>query len=228
MVRSCIPPLAAAEPLEKSMIGFREDAPIEEIVAVMDDATLLALAASLTKQIAKAAIREFGSIGAAVAAPVSRLIEAGLDPKAANRVKAIEAAIHRVLRGEIKARDTLCSQAAVLGYLRGTMAFDGVEQFRVLFLDKRNHLIADEVHQTGTVDHTPVYPREIAKRALQLEVSGVVLAHNHPSGDPTPSHSDIQMTKQIVEALKVIGINVLDHLIIGRDGYQSLKQLGYM
>src|SRR5262249_21206057 len=123
---------------------------------------------------------------------------------------------------------TLCSQAAVLGYLRGTMAFGGVEQFRILFVDKRNHLIADEVHQTGTIDHTPVYPREIAKRALQLEASGIIMAHNHPSGDPTPSHADIQMTKSIVEALKVLGINVLDHLIVGRDGHRSLKQMKHM
>ena len=109
--------------------GFHEDAPIEEIVAVMDDTQLLALAASLTKTLAKAAIREFGSLDAAVAAPVSRLLAVGLNVAAANRVKAIEAAVHRVLRGEIKARDTLCSEAAVLGYLRGTMAFEGVEQF---------------------------------------------------------------------------------------------------
>jgi len=211
-----------------SLIGFAEDAPVEDIAAVLDDAGVLSLAASISKSRAKAVLLEFGSLGAAVAAPMSRLLGIGLDAKAANRVKAIEAAVHRVLRNEIKGRDALSSAPAVLAYLRGSMAFEGIEQFRVLFLDKRNHLIADEVHQTGTIDHTPVYPREVAKRALQLEAAAIIIAHNHPSGDPTPSHADIQVTKTIVEALKVLGINVLDHIIVGRDGHHSLRELGYL
>ena len=113
-------------------------------------------------------------------------------------------------------------------YLYSAMAFEPVEQFRVLFLDKRNRLIADEVMNRGTVDHTPVYPRELVKRGLELNATAMVLAHNHPSGDPTPSRADIDMTKVIVESCKPIGIAVHDHIIIGRDDSRSLKQSGFM
>ena len=105
------------------------------------------------------------------------------------------------------------------------MAFADKEQFRILFLDKRNRLIADEVQQTGTVDHTPVYPREVVKRALELSATAIILVHNHPSGDPTPSHADIEMTKAIVEVAKPLGIAVHDHMIVGKDGHASLKGL---
>ncbi len=101
------------------------------------------------------------------------------------------------------------------------MAHENREQFRVLFLDKKNALIADEVHQTGTVDHTPVYPREVARRALELAATAIILVHNHPSGDPTPSRADIDMTRQVVEAAKALNIVVHDHIIIGRDGTQA-------
>ena len=105
------------------------------------------------------------------------------------------------------------------------MAFENKEQFRVLFLDKRNQLIADEVQQTGTVDHTPVYPREVVKRALELSATAIILVHNHPSGDPTPSRADIEMTKAIIEVAKPLGIAVHDHLIVGKQGHASLKGL---
>ena len=105
------------------------------------------------------------------------------------------------------------------------MGFESKEHFRILFLDKGNHLIADEQHQTGTVDHTPVYPREVVKRALELSATAVILVHNHPSGDPTPSRTDIEMTKAIVEVARPLGIAVHDHLIVGKDRHASLKAL---
>ena len=105
------------------------------------------------------------------------------------------------------------------------MAYEAIEQFRILFLDKKNMLIADEVQQSGTVDHTPVYPREVVKRALELSATAIILVHNHPSGDPTPSRADIQMTKSIVDIAKPLGITVHDHIIVGKNGHASLKGL---
>ena len=119
----------------------------------------------------------------------------------------------------------LSSWSSVLDYCRGAMAFDDKEQFRILFLDKRNHLIADEVQQEGTVDHTPVYPREVVKRALELSATAIVLVHNHPSGDPTPSRADIQMTQSIIEIAKPLGVEVHDHIIVGKEGHTSFKGL---
>jgi DNA repair protein RadC len=114
----------------------------------------------------------------------------------------------------------------VLAYLRSAMAFENREQFRILFLDRRNKLIADEVQTRGTVDHTPVYTREVMKRALELSASALILAHNHPSGDPTPSKADIDMTKQIVQVAMQLGMTVHDHIILGRDGHLSMKSVG--
>ena len=123
-------------------------------------------------------------------------------------------------------RPVLDSWSAVLDYCRAAMAFQSIEQFRVLFLDKRNRIIADEVQQEGTVDHTPVYVREIIKRALELSATAIILVHNHPSGDPTPSRADIEMTKQIVESAKNLGITIHDHIIVGTDGHASFRGLG--
>jgi DNA repair protein RadC len=119
----------------------------------------------------------------------------------------------------------LSSWSAVIDYCRSAMAFADKEQLRILFLDKRNQLIADEVQQIGTVDHTPVYPREIVKRALELSATALVLVHNHPSGDPTPSRTDIQMTKAIIDVTRPLGIEVHDHIIVAKDGHASLKGL---
>jgi DNA repair protein RadC len=135
----------------------------------------------------------------------------------------VQAAANRLARGEVKKRTALSSWTAVLDYCRTTMAFADKEQFRVLFLDKRNQVIADELQQTGTVDHTPVYPREVIKRALELSATALILVHNHPSGDPTPSRADIQMTQAIVEIAKPLGISVHDHIIVGKDGHTSFK-----
>jgi DNA repair protein RadC len=113
----------------------------------------------------------------------------------------------------------------VIDYCRTSMAFETIEQFRILFLDKKNALIADEVQQTGTVDHTPVYPREVVRRALELSATAIILVHNHPSGDPTPSRADIDMTRTVIDTAKPLGIAVHDHIIIGKNGHASLKGL---
>ena len=130
-----------------------------------------------------------------------------------------------MLRGEIRGRDVLSSWNQVIDYCQTAMAFEEREQFRILFLDKKNVLIADEVQQTGTVDHTPVYPREVIRRALELSSTAIILVHNHPSGDPTPSRADIEMTRTIMETARPLGISVHDHIIIGRKGVASMKSL---
>jgi DNA repair protein RadC len=177
------------------------------------------------KPLAKDILRRFGSFAEAVAAPPNRLTEVpGVTPQVVTEIKIVEASARRFLQGELKRQPLLSSWKAVTEYLRAAMAFDTHEQFRILFLDKRNRLIADEVQQRGTVDHTPVYVREVLKRALELSATAIILAHNHPSGDPTPSRADITMTKEIVEAAGKIGIVVHDHVIVGKDGHLSLKE----
>ncbi|WP_296520055.1 DNA repair protein RadC [Rhodoplanes sp.] len=178
------------------------------------------------KPLAKALIARFGSFAEAVAAPPQRLAEVpGLGEAAITEIKIVQAAAQRIARGEVKRRTVLSSWSAVLDYCRTAMAFADKEQFRILFLDKRNQLIADEVQQVGTVDHTPVYPREVVKRALELSATAVILVHNHPSGDPTPSRADIQMTQAILDVAKPLGIAVHDHIIVGKDGHASFKGL---
>jgi DNA repair protein RadC len=169
------------------------------------------------KPLAKALIAKFGSFGEVVSAPRQRLREIdGLGEAAIAEIKIVQAAAGRLARGQAKKRTVLSSWSAVLDYCRTTMAFGDKEQFRIIFLDKRNQIIADEVQQTGTVDHTPVYPREVVKRGLELSATALILVHNHPSGDPTPSRADIQMTQAIVEIAKPLGISVHDHIIVGR------------
>ncbi|HEY2136732.1 MAG TPA: DNA repair protein RadC [Xanthobacteraceae bacterium] len=176
------------------------------------------------KPLAKELLARFGSFADVVAAPPARLKELkGVGEAVIAELKIVHAAANRFARDEVKRRPALSSWSAVLDYCRTAQAFAEVEQFRILFLDKRNQLIADEVQQKGTVDHTPVYPREVVKRALELSATAVVLVHNHPSGDPTPSRADIQMTQQIVDIAKPLGIAVHDHIIVGKDGHASLK-----
>jgi DNA repair protein RadC len=178
------------------------------------------------KPLAKTLIAKFGSFTDVVAASPERLKEVkGVGDATIATLKVVHAAANRFARGEVKRRPALSSWSAVLDYCRTAQAFADVEQFRILFLDKRNHLIADEVQQKGTVDHTPVYPREVVKRALELSATAVVLVHNHPSGDPTPSRADIQMTQTIVDIAKPLGIAVHDHIIVGKDGHASLRGL---
>ena len=176
------------------------------------------------KPLAKALIQAFGSFAETVYAPDARLREiGGLGEAAITEIKLIAAASNRVAKGQLKQRTVLSSWSAVIDYCRTAMAFADKEQFRILFLDKRNQLIADEVQQIGTVDHTPVYPREVVKRALELSATAIIMVHNHPSGDPTPSQADIQMTKAVIEVSKPLGIAVHDHIIVGKHGHASLK-----
>jgi DNA repair protein RadC len=178
------------------------------------------------KPLAKALLEKFGSFAEVISAPEARLAEVkGLGASCITEFKIVQAAANRLLRGAVKKRPPLSSWSSVLDYCRGTQAFDDRERFRVLFLDKRNQLIADEVQQTGTVDHTPVYPREVVKRAPELSAGAVILVHNHPSGDPTPSRADIQMTLQIIAVASPLGIAVHDHIIVGKEGHASLKGL---
>jgi DNA repair protein RadC len=182
-----------------------------------------------TKPIAKALLARFGSLPEVFGAPAHLLSEVdGIGESAASDLKVIAAVAQRMLKGQIKGRQVLASWQAVIDYCHAAMAFETREIFRILFLDKKNALIADEVQQVGTVDHTPVYPREVVRRALELSATAVILVHNHPSGDPTPSRADIDMTRTIVDTAKSLGIIVHDHIIIGKSGHASLKGLQLM
>lgn len=180
-----------------------------------------------TKPVAKALLKRFGSLSEILGAPRERLKEVGgVGDRVVDELKLIKALSERTAGEAVRKRPVLASWPALLDYCHAAMAYEEREQFRVLFLDKKNALIADEVQQTGTVDHTPVYPREVIRRALELSATAIILVHNHPSGDPTPSRADIQMTKTIIEVGKPLGIAVHDHLIIGREGHASFKGMG--
>lgn len=180
-----------------------------------------------TKPIAKQLLARFGTFAEVLSAEPERLMEInGVGEAVATEIKIVHAAALRLMKGQVVNRPVLPSWNAVLDYVRAAMAFADIEQFRILFLDRKNQLIADEVQQHGTVDHTPVYPREVVKRALELSASAIVLVHNHPSGDPTPSMSDIDMTKKIMDAGTRLGIAVHDHVIVGRNGHVSFRSLG--
>ncbi|MFO1172559.1 MAG: DNA repair protein RadC [Hyphomicrobiaceae bacterium] len=182
-----------------------------------------------TKPLAKALIKRFGTFAEVISAPPEQLGEiSGVGEAVIAELVLIKAAALRLAKGQVINRQVLGSWDDVIGYCRAAMAFAAREEFRILFLDKRNRLIADEVQQRGTVDHTPVYVREVVKRALELSSTAIILVHNHPSGDPKPSRADIDMTKQIVTSAKSLGIIVHDHIIIGRDGHESLKAMGVM
>ncbi|HKY19390.1 MAG TPA: DNA repair protein RadC [Rhizomicrobium sp.] len=182
-----------------------------------------------TKPLAKALLARFGSFAEVIAAPRARLLEVeGVGESVASHLKIVEAAAHRLSKTGVIGRPALSSWAALLDYCTAAMARAANEEFRVLFLDRKNILIADEVQHRGTVDHTPVYPREIVKRALELSASAIILVHNHPSGDPAPSKADILMTREVVGAAKALSIAVHDHLVIGRGGHASFKSLGLL
>ena len=181
------------------------------------------------KPLAKQMIARFGSFAEVIAAPRERLLEVeGIGENVAVQLKVIEAAALRLSKARLIGRPALSSWQALLDYCTAAMARSIREEFRVLFLDRKNVLIADEVQSAGTIDHTPVYPREIVKRALELNASALILVHNHPSGDPTPSRADIEMTRSIAAAAKPLGIAVHDHVIVGRSGHASFKSLGLL
>lgn len=180
-----------------------------------------------TKPIAKDLIQRFGNLAEVVAAPVGQLNEVnGVGPATARDLKLLHQVSVRVGQKSVLNRPVLSSWSALLDYCRSAMQFETKEQFRVLFLDKKNCLMADEIVAKGTVDRAPVYPREIVRRALHHEATAVILVHNHPSGDPPPSPQDINLTETIVETLSGIDVVVHDHLIVGRQDVASFKLLG--
>ncbi|HVZ27099.1 MAG TPA: DNA repair protein RadC [Rhizomicrobium sp.] len=182
-----------------------------------------------TKPLAKALIARFGSFAEVIAAKRERLLEVdGAGEAVVNQLKVIEAAAQRLAKGRVIGRPALSSWQALLDYCMAAMARSQNEEFRVLFLDRKNVLVADEVQSKGTVDHTPVYPREIVRRALEHGASAIILVHNHPSGDPTPSRADIDLTREVAAAAKALKIAVHDHLVIGRSGHVSFKSLGLL
>ncbi len=179
------------------------------------------------RPLAKRLIKQFGDFGGVLRAETQALRKVeGLGEAGVAALKAVEASTELLLRHAIRKGPVIQSWSSLLDYCKVAMAGQTKEQFRILFLDQKNRLIADEVQQRGTVDHTPVYPREVLGRALELSASAVILVHNHPSGDPTPSKADIEMTNTIVSAARPLGIRVHDHLIIGGDGHYSFKSYG--
>ena len=189
----------------------------------------LALPRRDTKPVARALLARFGSFAATIAAPAAALdSQPGLGQAGVAALKLAQAAALRLAQAEISARPLLDHWAALQSYLAARLSRETVEQVRVLFLDRRNHLLADEEMGRGSVDHAPVYPREVMRRALELQASALILVHNHPSGDPTPSAQDIAMTREIAEAARMLGVVLHDHLIVGRGVSASLRRLGLM
>ena len=181
------------------------------------------------KPLAKILLDRFGSFAEVVAAEPARLRQVkGLGDAGVAAIKTAEAAAVRLLRERMRERPLLSSWDRLLDYCRASMAYREIEQFRILFLDTRNRLIADDLQQKGTVNHTPVYPREVVRRALELHATALILVHNHPSGDPSPSKADIQMTLQISNAAHAVGVSVHDHVIVGRGGHLSFKAQGIL
>jgi DNA repair protein RadC len=181
------------------------------------------------KPLAKELLARFGSFAGVIAAEPERLLAvSGMGESAVAALKVVRAAAVRLLQQETMDRDVIGSWDKLVDYCRAAMAHETVEQLRLLFLDRKNALIADEVQQRGTVDHTPVYVREVVKRALELGASALIIVHNHPSGDPTPSRGDIEMTQQVKDALDKIGIALHDHVVIGRRGHESFRAKGLL
>jgi DNA repair protein RadC len=181
------------------------------------------------KPLAKQLLARFGSLGAVLgAAPEELRTVKGVGEAVALDLKLLHEASLRTAKEQVVRRPVISSWSALLAYVKAALAHESREQFRVLFLDKKNQLLADEVMNRGTVDHAPVYPREVVRRALELSASALILVHNHPSGDPSPSSADVDMTRQVVDAARTLRIAVHDHLVVGRDGVASFKALGLL
>jgi DNA repair protein RadC len=181
------------------------------------------------KPLAKTLLGKFGSLAGVLSAEHDALKAVpGTGQSATAYLKIVQEAARRLALEQASQASVIGSWEKLLAYCRIVMGHEKVEQFRIIFLDKKNQVIADELQQRGTVDHTPVYPREVVKRALELGATAIILVHNHPSGDPTPSKADIRMTREIKEAAERLGIIIHDHLVIGRAGHASFKSLGLL
>lgn len=201
--------------------------------AALDDQTLLAMILERMDpetdpaRLAAALLKRFGSLGGVAGAAPGELAQASsVGPALRAELTLLREFAVRLARAEACRRPVITSWTALVAYVRAALAHEPREQFRTLFLDRRNILLRDELAADGTVDHAPVYPREVIRRALELSASALILVHNHPSGDPAPSRADIDMTRQIVEAARVFNIQVHDHLVVGREGTASFKALG--
>jgi len=211
---------------QRFLEGGAEALPDYELVELL---LTMAIPRGDVKPVAKALMARFGSFEGVVNASVDDLRTVkGMGEVAPVALKVVRAAADRLLRQGVMQREVLSSYDAVIAYCRLAMAHQPTEQFRILFLDRKNRLVADEVQQTGTVDHAPVYPREVARRALALNATAVILVHNHPSGDPTPSRADIAMTREVAAAAKAVEVVVHDHIVIARDGHASFRALGLL
>ena len=213
--------------MRRKLLGAGPDALLDH--ELLEMTLFLALPRRDTKQLARDLIARFGSYAGAIAAPPAQLLEvAGLGEAGMAALKTVQGAALRLARAEVKDLPVLASWDRLLDYLTAVLARERIEQFRVLFLDVRNRLIADEAQARGTVNHTPVYPREVVKRALELQATALILVHNHPSGDPTPSRADIDMTQEVKAAAAVMGIALHDHLIIGNGRHVSFRREGLL
>lgn len=211
---------------ERFLLGGPDALPDYEILEL---ALFAAIPRRDVKPLAKRLIAQFGSFADVLAAPRERLLETeGIGDNVVAQLKIIEAAALRLSKARLIGKPALSSWGALLDYCTAAMARCAREEFRVIFLDRKNVLIADELQSAGTIDHTPVYPREIVKRALELGASALILVHNHPSGDPTPSKADIEMTREIAAAARPLRIAVHDHVVVGRSGHASFKSLGLL
>jgi DNA repair protein RadC len=177
---------------------------------------------------ASALLQTFPSIGHVITAEAAQLRAFGLTGRDITMFRIVREIACRMTRAEVRGRPVLSNWQALLGYLQTAMAYDQIEQFRILFLDRKNNLIADEVQQRGTVNHTPVYPREVMKRALILNASALIVIHNHPSGDPKPSREDIQTTRDLKAAAGALDIDLHDHVVIGHGSHASFRSLGLL
>ncbi len=181
------------------------------------------------KPLAKQLLSDFKSFGGVLAAGEEQLTRyTRINERTAAHFKAVREAARRLLRAEIADRPVISSWTKLIDYCRASMADEQTERFRILYLNRKNMLIADEIQQRGTVDHTPVYPREVIKRALELGATALILVHNHPSGDPTPSRADIDMTHEVRDAADKLGIAIYDHVIVGKGTANSFKALGLL
>jgi len=196
---------------------------------ILEVALFLALPRRDTKPVAYRLIARFGSLAAAISAPAGDIAAVeGMGEASAAALKIVQVAAQRLTRAEVVDRPVLSNWEALMGYLNAVMAREKIEQVRILYLDSRNRLIADEAQTRGTVNHTPVYPREVMKRALELQASALIISHNHPSGDPEPSRDDVAMTETIVGAARVLSIAVHDHVIVGNGRYFSFRREGLL